>query len=81
VPIAEVGRSLLAVCKRPANHNLLSNPTHGRKRPSEFRLQCVLAEYTLGFDWKGSRNLTLFYLVPNPPSTIEQMGQQTMRLL
>jgi hypothetical protein len=27
VPAAEVGRSLLAVCKRPANHNLLSNPT------------------------------------------------------
>jgi hypothetical protein len=33
---------------------------HGRKHPSEFKLQCVLAEYTLGFDRKGSRNLTLW---------------------
>ena len=33
---------------------------HSRKHPSEFRLQCVLAKYTLGFDRKGSRNLTLW---------------------
>jgi hypothetical protein len=33
---------------------------YGRKHLSEFRLQCILAEYTLGFDQKGSRNLTIW---------------------